>query len=104
MNKTTLEKSKRLFKDLDISLLDIKSYCGWDIDFSGNVENIDEESTFENINMIYVKNDGNFTQIKSPKFQIETGNYSVFNIHGLNKNGDGWSSSTADLTKICIKE
>jgi len=104
MNNTTLDKAKRLFKDLDISLLDKKSYSGWDITFSGNVENLNEESTFENINMLYVKNDGNFTQIKDPKFQIETGNYSIFNIHGLNKNGDGWNSSTEDLTKICIKE
>jgi len=104
MNKTTLEKAKRLFKDIDISLLDKKSYCGWDIYFSGSVENLNEESTFENINMLYVKNDGNLTQIKEPNFQIETGNYSVFNICGLNKTSGGWNSSSADLTKICIKE
>ena len=104
MNKTTLEKAKRLFKDIDISLLDKKSYCGWDIYFSGSVENLNEESTFENINMLYVKNDGNLTQIKEPKFQIETGNYSIFNICGLNKTSGGWNSSSADLNKICIKE
>ena len=104
MNKTTLEKSKRLFNDLDISLLDKKNYCGWYIYFSGSVENLNEESTFENINMLYVKKDGNLTQIKDPKSQMETGNYSIFNIHGLNEDGDGWSGSMEDLTKICIKE